>query len=261
MAMAFCTQCGSQVTGAFCARCGTAAAGAATNAAGPAAPPEKRKTSPIVWVLVVLLCLFGLGIFAVMGTGAYVLHRARRAGIDRELFRSNPQLAISKMLAATHPDLEVIDTDRDSITVRNRRTGQRFTMSFDDARNGRFKLEGVDNNGHSGTVEVGVDAKIPAWVPEYPGSTAEPVFSARGQSDEGAGEAGHFRFETADSPAQVMSFYDEKGREMGLELHTVRAGETITLATPDDEHDRVLKVIARRDGDRTTVNVTYGRKR
>lgn len=214
-----------------------------------------------MWLLIVLLCLFGIGILAVLGTGAYVLHKARVAGVDAELFRTDPERAIAKMLAAAHPDLEVIESRRDGVTVRSRSTGKRFTLSFDDARRGRVRLEAVDENGKRGEVELGGGAPIPSWVPQYPGSRPEPVFSARGETDEGAGEAGNFRFETADSPSQVVTFYEERARELGITLHTVRVGDTVTLTSDDENAERKLKIVATRDGERTAVNVTYGRKR
>lgn len=253
--MAFCTKCGANLTGAFCTQCGVPSAGAT------AGPPPPRRGSAMKVVLIVILCLFGVGILGVIGTGAFVAHRMRRAGVDRELFRTHPELAIGRMLAATHPDLEVVETDHDRVTLRNRRSGKRFTMSFDDARRGRFSLEAVDDEGRGGSIEVGEDAKLPSWLPVYPGSQPEPVLSARGRNEEGAGEAGEFRFDTPDLPSQVISFYQDRGREMDLQFHLVRSGETITLATVDDDHDRFLKVVARRDDDRTIVNVTYGRKR
>jgi hypothetical protein len=88
--MAFCTNCGSNVAGTFCSQCGTAV-GAAAQAPPPPAPgayqpqpvvmggaPAARKTSPIVWVLVIVLGLVVLGGVAVVGTVAYVAHRARQ---------------------------------------------------------------------------------------------------------------------------------------------------------------------------------------
>jgi len=209
----------------------------------------------------VLLCVFGFAIASALSTGAYVAHRMRRAGIDHEMFRRDPARAVARMLAATHPDLEVVESDGDKVTVRNRNTGNRVTWSYDDVRKGRFRLEGVDDNGNAGSIEINGDAKPPAWVPEYPGSHPEPMFTARGRAEGGAGEAGAFRFDTPDSPTQVMSFYEDHSRELDLDVHTVRVGESVTLSTADDEHERVLKVIATRDGDRTKVTVTYGRKR
>jgi hypothetical protein len=219
------------------------------------------KSSAVKIVFIVLLCVFGFAVVSAITTAGFVAHRMRRAGIDREMFRRDPARAVARMLEATHPDLEVVDSDRNTVTVRNRRTGNRVTWSYDDVRNGRLRLEAVDDNGHTGSLEVGGDAKPPSWVPEYPGSHPEPVFAARGEGDGGAGEAGAFHFDTPDSASQVMAFYEEHAREMDLEVQTVRVGDRVTLATTDGEHERVLKVVAIRDGGQTTVTVTYGRKR
>ena len=89
--MAFCTQCGASVSGTFCSQCGTpvAAAGgqppapppppAAAPYGQPVAVPVARKTSPIVWVLVIVLGFFVLGGIAVIGTIGYFAHRVRQA--------------------------------------------------------------------------------------------------------------------------------------------------------------------------------------
>jgi hypothetical protein len=97
--MPFCTTCGANVTGAFCSQCGTPASGAAAPTPQPAAPyppsaaapyaqpgvpgvpPAARKTSPIVWVLVIVLGLFLLGGVAVAGFVAFVAHRVHQAGV------------------------------------------------------------------------------------------------------------------------------------------------------------------------------------
>jgi len=92
--MPFCTTCGANVTGTFCSQCGTPAAAPAAQpptgapyaqppTAAPYAQPVApgtpvvvvRKTSPIVWVLVIVLGLFLLGGIAVAGFAAYVAHR------------------------------------------------------------------------------------------------------------------------------------------------------------------------------------------
>src|SRR5689334_16170682 len=87
--MAFCTNCGATVQGAFCQQCGTpanAAAGqasasgapaampAAMSPAGmpPAAAPVKRKTSPIVWILVGILGFFALCVIGLMAVGFFI---------------------------------------------------------------------------------------------------------------------------------------------------------------------------------------------
>src|SRR5579883_519227 len=156
--MAFCTACGASLTGAFCTKCGTPAAQSAAGTPPPSAPPlpgaaqattagngaasaaapapARRKTSPIVWVLLVLLGFCALGIMGMIGTGIF-------------LARRGPGYAIAKIIAAANPNAEVIHTDDGSgtITIRDRRTGKTVTMSFDDARRGRFRLEADEDNG------------------------------------------------------------------------------------------------------------------
>jgi nitrate reductase NapE component len=188
--MAFCTNCGGTVNGSFCTQCGTPvsaagsapppppapqpAAAPAPQAAPPyqaapgyqpppyqavppyqaappyqAVPPGARKTSPLIWILVVVLGLFLLGAIAVVGTTIFVAHKVHQVA-------TNPGLAVTRMLAAMNPDLQVLNTDdgAGTITVRDKKTGKVTTMSFDDARNGRFHFTAQDENGKTATMPV-----------------------------------------------------------------------------------------------------------
>ncbi|HUB78477.1 MAG TPA: zinc ribbon domain-containing protein [Bryobacteraceae bacterium] len=95
--MAFCTNCGAEVAGAFCSQCGTPVASASASApppppppapasypqmAAPGAPPPVRRTSPIVWVLVIVLGLFVLGGISVAAFVAFIGHRLHQAGVS-----------------------------------------------------------------------------------------------------------------------------------------------------------------------------------
>jgi hypothetical protein len=93
--MPFCTTCGANVNGTFCSQCGTPVAAAGTAAPPPTPPtgqppmaqpyaqpyaqPVTRKTSPIVWVLVIVLGFFVVcGISVALFVG-YVAHRVHQA--------------------------------------------------------------------------------------------------------------------------------------------------------------------------------------
>jgi nitrate reductase NapE component len=282
--MAFCTSCGAQVTGAFCNQCGTPAGHPAatpassapqapppppaqavwtTPAAAPAAPPT-RKTSPLIWVLVIVLGLFVLGGIAVVGAGIFVVHKARQAGLDPELLRSNPGLAVSKMVAAANPDVEVLKTDDSAgtITLRNRKDGKVITLSFDQIKGGNFSMRAFDESGKAATVEFGGNAKLPSWVPEYPGSKPVATFAAKGDSADEQGEAGNFSFTTADSPAKVISYYQDKLHELGMKAEfTAGAATGGMIVAADDDGTRSMQVVVGNGENQTTVNVTYGRKR
>ena len=223
----------------------------------PPAVPAQRKTSPIVWILVVILGLFLLGGIAVVGIGAFVVHKVHEAGIDPDLWRRNPGLAASKMITALNPNMELVRINEgdNTITMRDRRSGHEVTMSFNDVQQGRFHMDVRGDNGAK--VEIGGDtSKIPSWIPSYPGSKPEVAFT--GSSNEG--EAGTFTFQTSDSPQDVMKFYQDKIDGLGMKTNLVaNTAEGGTVAASDDA-GRSLNVTVGGSGGRTSVTVIYAKK-
>jgi hypothetical protein len=219
--------------------------------------PGQRKTSPIVWILVIILGLFVLGAIGVVGAGMFVMHKVHEAGIDPELWHSNPGLAASRMITAFNPNMEMVRINEgdNTITMRDKRTGRQWTMSFNDVQRGRFRMNIRGDNGAN--VQIGGDAsKLPSWIPAYPGSKPEMGFS--GSSDQG--EGGTFSFTTSDAPQDVMKFYQDKISEMGLKANLVANsadGGTIVAA---EDNGRSLNVTVAGGGGHTSVNVVYGRK-
>ena len=279
--MAFCTTCGAQVSGAFCNQCGTPAAssGAAATPVGSPAPmatpapgmqpgvmppPVARKTSPIVWILVAVGLLFMLFIVGIIGVGAFVAHKARQAGLDTDLMRRNPAAAVARMAAMANKDVDIVSEDdrAGTITMRDRKSGKTVTMSFNDMKNGiRFSAD--DENGKTAVMEIGGGAaKLPSWVPNYPGSEGQATFSIKGADDHGAGEGGNYTFTTSDSPSKVMTFYQDKAKDLGLKVNVnATAGEGGMIVASQEPNGRSLTVIVGGDSGKTTVNVTYADKR
>jgi hypothetical protein len=284
--MAFCTNCGTNVTGAFCQQCGKPAGAASPAAAAappeppqPAAPPPfagtpdyaspgyaapaappKRKTSPLVWVLVIVLGLFVAGGIAVVGAGLFVVHKAKQAGLDPDLIQKNPGLAVSKMVVAANPDLEVLDANerRGTITVREKSTGKEFTLNFEDIKQGKFSMK-EGGMGKGATFEFGSGgSKLPQWIPTYPGSKLEGTFA--GSSGEGSGGMGNFN--TKDSPAQVISYYQDQLRSAGFKITTTASTEESSMLTAEDEGTkRTLSVTVSKGSEGTTANLIFGVKR
>jgi len=224
-------------------------------------PPGARKTSPIVWILLILGGVVVLGILGVVGLGMFALHKVKQAGLDPELMRNNPGLAISKMVTAFNPDVEVLNTnDRDgTLTVRDRKTGKVVTMTFDQVKNGQFNMH-VEEDGKTASLNFGSDvaSKLPSWVPAYPGATAKGGFSATSSGDNG--DAGNFTFTTLDSTDQVRSFYEGKARDAGMQIATAAAaafGTVLTLTDPNKHHTITVTIGG---GNPTGVSVFYSTK-
>ncbi|MBV9504520.1 MAG: zinc ribbon domain-containing protein [Acidobacteriia bacterium] len=252
--MAFCTRCGARVSGAFCQACGQPLA--ATSAPAPA----RRRTSVLVWVLVVILGIAVAGGIATVAGGVFLVHKARQAGLDADLFRRNPGLAISKVIAAFNPDAEVVKTDESAgtVTLRDRRTGKEINITFDQARRGNFRFEAEDENGKRTLVQLGNDGvDLPSDLPVYPGAKVEATFEVDGNRESGEHGAYEYEFSTPDAPAKVMAFYERKlsGAGLHLALHnsTQKGG---MLVAEDDDHHRTLRVIVSKESEGTTINVT-----
>lgn len=261
--MAFCTNCGGNVEGAFCKTCGTPVASAGAPAPAPLPQPltaAQRRTSPLVWILVVVL-----GLFVLAGIGSYVLYHtvrqvARQAGFDTDLMRRNPGLAISKMVMAAVPDAEVLKTDdgAGTITVRDKKTGKVVTMTFDEARKGKFTFEAEGPDHEKASIEVnGSGAKVPADVPVYPGAKVEGNFTVSGGGPDGQGSASQYQFTTPDSPDKVLAYYHEKleGSGMKLALNTTTNDGGMLMAE-DDARGQAITVIVGKGSERTSISVT-----
>jgi len=249
--MAFCTSCGATVSGAYCPNCGTPAAAASASGASASAPSApatpRRRTSPLVWILVVVLGLFVVGGILTMAGGLFLVHKAREAGVDPDLLRRNPGLAVGKMLAAVNPDVEVVKTDdgAGTITIRDKKTGKVVTLSFDEARKGNFKFEAQGDDGKNATVEFnGAADKIPAEVPVYPGAKVEGTFSVTADGGGGKGSAYQYTFTTSDAPRQVMSFYHNKLEDAGMKLAlTTNTADGGMIVAEDDARGETINVI------------------
>jgi hypothetical protein len=263
--MAFCTNCGAAVTGAFCQQCGQPAAASTAPAPPPAAAvpfppaavaPASRKTSPLVWVLVVLLGLVVLAGVGILGTGYFVYRTAKRAGFDPQEMKRNPALAVSKIIAAVNPNLEVLNVDegKGTITVREKSSGKVVSLNFDDVKQGRIVI-GEESEGKTSKFEIGASAdKIPSWVPAYPGARIEGHFTA----STAEGQTGSFSYKTSDAPAKVIDFYKDALSGAGFQITaTATTGESQMLAAEDAGSGRNV-VVTIAGG---SANVVFGVKK
>ena len=259
--MAFCTSCGATVQGAFCPQCGTAVSSpssqtpppqpAYAQAAAPAAVPGKRRTSPWVWILVGVLGLFLLCVVGLIGFGIFVAR--------------NPGMVMGKLITAANPNAEVVSTDMGSKTmrIRDKRTGQEVTVSFDDVKNGRIRFSATGDDGQEATVEIGGGAgQMPKWVPAYPGAKAQGNMTAKGEGAEGMGEGGMVSFTTTDPASKVIDFYSTKCKELGMNVDmSAVTNDGGTLVATDESGDRAIHVMVGGSRDNTTIALTFGRKR
>jgi hypothetical protein len=207
-------------------------------------PPPPKKSNALLWVLVGIGGFFLLIALVVVGGIAYVAR--------------NPAIVMTKLITASNPNVEVLSVDKGSqqVILRDKKTGKTYNISFDDVKKGRFSMRGTD--GHS-SFSIGGDAKIPAWVPDYPGSHPQAAFSAKGDD----GESGTFTFKTSDSGAKVAKFYRDQFQSSGMRISSeATTSSNGTAVTAEDEaKNHTVTAIVGVDGSRTTVAVTYATNR
>ena len=259
--MAFCTKCGAQVQGTFCGSCGTPASATAQGAPStPVAPPAAgplpstaaaTKTSPLIWVLA---GCGGLLVLAAIVASLALHFFVNKAGQFARKVERNPGLAITELMAAHNPDVDVVSVDegKGKITVRDKKTGKTMTMNFADAKKGKFVFEqdgqktsiqahgdgansSLEVNSGDGSMKLGMGSeKMPDWIPAYPGSAPQGTFSMRS----GKEATGSFHFTSADPVDRVVSYYEDAFKKAGMKVSTNSMqtdGKTsLTIVTAND---------------------------
>ena len=205
----------------------------------PPLPP--KKSNVLLWVLVGIGGFFLLIALIVVGGIAYVAR--------------NPALVMTKVITAANPNVEVLSVNKGSqqISLRDKKTGETYSISFDDVKNGKISMK--SGNGRA-SITMGGGAKVPAWVPDYPGSDPQSAFSAQGQD----GETGTFTFKTRDPVDKVTKFYEDQFHSSGLHITSSAQGTGSMLVAEDDAKKHTVTVIVGVDTSNTTVAVTYANK-
>ena len=246
----------------------------------PAYQQQPKKSSALKWILIGVGGFFVIMVVGILAVGLFVMNKAKQAGLDPDLIKKSPGLALAKMAVAANPNLEMVSSNegRQEITVRDKQTGKVTTLSFEDAKNGKFvfKEEGkeavtISASGANGTVEmksadstvnIGGSAKLPAWVPGYPGSEPQGAFTAQGKD----GESGSFGFKTKDSSEKVVKYYQDQFQSSGLKVTsniTSQSGQPTAgmLVGEDEATKHTVTVLVAPEGGQTGVSVTYAAKK
>jgi len=246
----------------------------------PGYPQQPKKNNALKWILIGIGAFFVVFVLCIFAAGFFVVHRAKQAGLDPELIKKNPGLALAKMAVAANSNLELVSTDegRQEVTIRDKQTGKVMTVSFEDAKRGKFvfKEDGretatITSGGANGTLEVktadgtakfGGNAKVPAWVPDYPGSDPQAAFSAQGRE----GDSGTFTFKTRDASDKVVRYYQDQFQSAGLKVtnnFTSQANGVATgmLIAQDGSNQHTVTVVVGQDNGQSAVSVTYATKK
>jgi hypothetical protein len=222
--------------------------------AGGAQPAKKK--SPLVYILIGcggVIVLIGVLVVAAISFGLY---KAKQAGLDPDLIRKNPAVAMVKMAVAANPDAELVslDEDRGIVTIRDKKTGKTVTMNFEDIKQGKISFEG---EGGEGSASIGGPVDLPSWFPSYPGATPQGTFSLQ----DNTGDSSGFHFTTQDSPAQVFQFFEAGLKKAGLTVEASGTGNGGLISAHDENQEREAVVNVSAGSNGTQVSGTFKSKK
>lgn len=196
------------------------------------APPPKKGGGGLKWVLIGCGGFILIGVIAVAGIFYFARHKMQQAGVDPDLMRRNPALAIAKAAIMHNSDVEFIslDENKNTITVRDKKTGKVVTIDAEKAGDGKIVVKedgkeivtmqgGKDGSAEiktaDGNVKVGKTSGTPPdWLPQYPGVDIEGTYAIENAETSGAG----FSFTTDDSVEEVVEFYEDKLKSEGFKI-------------------------------------------
>jgi hypothetical protein len=218
-----------------------------------------------------------VGVFVLIVGGLFIINKAKDMAAEID---DNPMVAAAKIIAATNPDIELVEVDDENrvVTFRNTNTDEVYSLDFEDIEEGRinfysddesYSLELETGEGDEGRLTITTDegtasfgagaeaGELPSWVPVYPGTTPEEAFSA----ETGEGRSGAFTVTTDDGVEDVLDYYVSELENRGFEIVT-RAVSTEGAFLTAESPDEVLSInlAASIEGGRTQVIVNFNEK-
>ncbi len=248
----------------------------------PGSPqPPKKGLSPLAWVGIGCAVLFVVGLLALGGIGAIGSYFIKK---QADKFEKNPTMAAAEMVVRLNPDLELVSSDEktNTLTIKDKKTGEVTTLSADDAKNGKFtiktdkgtttidanskdggSLKVTDDKGQTTTMNAGTAApqNLPSWLPVYPGGTVQGTFDTTNAE----GHSATFTVSTSDPVSKVLDFYKSQFESGGLKAEKTtfsangQDGGTVTAKSADDK--RQANVLIGNANGKTSATVTYQEKK
>jgi hypothetical protein len=222
----------------------------------------------VVLVVLVLVALMGLGLFM--------------AKDIVEEMDGNPARAIAEIAIRQDPNLEIVDSDDATFTIKDRSTGEEITIDFEDIAEGRLSFSteegemtvethgeeetgGMTISGPEGEVRIGADAStddVPGWVPLYP-DVEETGGAFQMEGDEGM--SGMVAQVSEDSVEDILEWFKKWLEDNGYlqtahHLTTSPAGTfgTVTGELADEGRGVSVTIAETDEGTSITVNYTEG---
>ena len=238
----------------------------------PAPVPAKKGMGPLGWIAIGCGVIALLGIIALGAAGYWF----------KKKVADNPGMAAAEFVIRANPDLELVssDPDKNTLTVKNKKTGEVVTINAEDIKEGKVTFETPEgktvvdatSDGNSGSVKVtgpegaqmtwgGQAPKdLPSWVPIYPGSNVQAAFDATNAE----GRTASFTATSEDGIDDLIPYYEQALKEAGLKVSKTTMetnGEPSAILTGNSEDDKktIMVTLGSQEG-KTVANIQFSAK-
>ncbi len=234
---------------------------------------RKKGIGALGWILIGCLGVLILGAVLTFACTAFVAKKVKDVG---EEFADNPAMAAAEVLVKVNPELELLERDDENqtLTIRNKETGETMTFDLEEIQSGKFSAKFgdkeivVDPESDEGLIQIGggpggetvtfgqgdLDA-VPDWLPIYPDSDAQAPM----QMASGEGVTGTVTMQTDDSVDDVIAFYSERLDNAGFELEssTHSAGNQMTSTLRGTREGATVNLVVSNEDNTTQISATY----
>ncbi len=241
----------------------------------PAGPKTMSTTAKV---------LIGCGVVAVLGAIAIAVMLAVGVSFLKKKIGDNPTLAAAELIVRANPDYEFVESDSEkgTLTIKEKKTGEVVTMNADDIQNGKLTFttkEGTttfdaSQSGEGGTVKMtnekgeeatfsagqGAPKDLPSWVPTYPGADVQGSYDATTAENRSA----MFTVSTPDALEKVAEHFESQLKAAGLTVqknsYEAAGQKTIMLVGNTSDEKRTATVTVTNAEGKTQALVNFVEK-
>jgi len=220
------------------------------------------------WLLIGCGGIVVLGLVAFLVLGGILFNKAKGFVEDAE---ANPAYGAIAPIAMVSPDIEIVDRNdaNQSVTVRNKQTGEEVTVNLEDIENGKISwltedgevtIE-TDQSGDGGMTMTsdegqvtygGTQIKAPSWVPRYAGATLATVT----HSDIQGKAQGNLSFETSDDLETVIASLTQELEDAGWTVERSDFNQSVMLQA-ELNADQTMAITATTKAEQTKGSIIY----
>jgi hypothetical protein len=218
----------------------------------PGAATGKKGLPPLAWAGI---GCGGLILLTVLAGGLLVGTCAKKGIQMASELAANPGKAAAEMMVTTNPTIEKVSEDETAgtMTIRLKASGETVTLSYEDLALGQIPVSGVTPPPSPGDL-----AKIPAWVPRYPGAADE---AALFHVEDNLRVHGMLIARTTDDYERVADFFKLEAGKLSLDSSassSMNLNGTRSFSLKFKDEKRELAVMAfGKSGDPLVIQTTY----